>query len=585
MSYWRCSICLQREHRDKEEEDLVGSITRQQLSSVPKVARDLLLSNRDADPSGHSIFNDLVLPDDPIDGSRLLRKQKSSELETTMSSDVQQSMITHHENELATPFPDKELSEEIEQGQESSIDKPEEKLPGSQDSRVAQGDNTENGVGTKIVLQNAQPSTHENQRNDLPRPYKCPLCEKAFHRLEHQVRHIRTHIGEKPHACSFPGCSKRFSRSDELTRHSRIHNNPNSRRGDKQHAAAAAAAAGIMTQDPSMTHRMPPPSKSISHSAPSSNLKSPNVLTPYPFSSHSINMSHDVSSYSSSTHSNSNSPNGLARNIDLLADTAGRLRLPHPMPHAIPRLTSDSDYYYQSEQMRIVTETQAQMAREREAAELREREERAALLLQASQTRQYYDPRGREYVSIQKGVSGADRRRPVLGSRSTLSTANSQRRASIVQPNSPPLSTSTSNQFSTRPPNSKPANPPLFVPQNPFAQPVTGYGQGNPFAPPSARTTQDNPLTPPTDTPPMVIPSPWDARNMPGGTPHTGEQHQILRQRGDTLIYGAAESSRHQNDPTRQATRNTNEAVGIVDFYESTDDENEVDKIPRLPPR
>ncbi|GAM87820.1 hypothetical protein ANO11243_058480 [Dothideomycetidae sp. 11243] len=80
---WRCKNCVENDmfaEPDTEQTDEAANAnTALRQGSIPKLARDLLPSTRGGiKPGSHSVFSTLILDEDPMDGSRALRKRKST---------------------------------------------------------------------------------------------------------------------------------------------------------------------------------------------------------------------------------------------------------------------------------------------------------------------------------------------------------------------------------------------------------------------------------------------------------------------------------------------------------------------------
>lgn len=73
---WRCPTCIENALEPDPAERRTSTRRR---SSAHKLTRDLLPAQRGAPrPGSHSVFNQLIVNEDPLDGSRLLRKRKTS---------------------------------------------------------------------------------------------------------------------------------------------------------------------------------------------------------------------------------------------------------------------------------------------------------------------------------------------------------------------------------------------------------------------------------------------------------------------------------------------------------------------------
>jgi histone acetyltransferase SAS3 len=78
--HWRCATCVDH-GLEEDTNDKTAELIARRRSVGPKVARELLPAHRGAvKPDSHSVFNHLILDDDPMDGSRSLRKRKASDV-------------------------------------------------------------------------------------------------------------------------------------------------------------------------------------------------------------------------------------------------------------------------------------------------------------------------------------------------------------------------------------------------------------------------------------------------------------------------------------------------------------------------
>lgn len=74
---WRCGDCITHDLQP-DFKNVPELLSTRRRSSAPKMARDLLPAARGGiDPESHSVFNTLILTEDPMDGSRSLRKRKT----------------------------------------------------------------------------------------------------------------------------------------------------------------------------------------------------------------------------------------------------------------------------------------------------------------------------------------------------------------------------------------------------------------------------------------------------------------------------------------------------------------------------
>jgi insecticidal toxin complex protein TccC len=96
---------------------------------------------------------------------------------------------------------------------------------------------------TKAFAENGDLIKHQRTHSGAT-SYVCgaPACGKVFSLSSTLVKHRRTHTGEKPYICTVEGCAKAFSVNSSLARHQRSHT------GERSHACTEPGCSKIFTR-------------------------------------------------------------------------------------------------------------------------------------------------------------------------------------------------------------------------------------------------------------------------------------------------------------------------------------------------
>lgn len=138
---WRCPDCVDNALEPDNTEEAVS----RRRSSASKFTRDLLPAQRGASrPGSHSVFNNLILDDDPLDGSRSLRKRKASSDEVDAQSKTSSKRRKRRrsvssgseESRSPLPLPLPLLSLSAEHSQEDRVEEVVEEVSAVENSKV-----------------------------------------------------------------------------------------------------------------------------------------------------------------------------------------------------------------------------------------------------------------------------------------------------------------------------------------------------------------------------------------------------------------------------------------------------------------